>query len=731
MIMMKNILNNIKKSIATKVNLVVITTIVTIIIISGIISYIFESNKLYKDVIKTSDQIAKRLENSLIQHAWEYNFDQINLIITLEMEYPYIDAILFSNLYGLIEAGKIKDKNGNIINYSAALKTDKELNKCFKIIEVPIKEDNFTLGKIFIYVSDKLLKIELLGIILDTFFQITFISIVLAVIVIVSLRKIVLNNVLLLDDAVQKFSKKDFNIRAPIILDDELGRLAGNFNKMADIISEYSKDMEDKVHERTIQLEKANEQKTNFFINLAHETKTPLTLISNYLDEYLKKSNDSYELDIIKNNIDKLRRDMVNFLDIEKLERGQLFYDHNQNINLSQVLKIKILLFREIANKKKIKLIEEISGEDLFIKIDPYAIDRVINNLLDNAIRYTDQEGEIKIILKNYNESDIEFTVIDNGVGISEEKQKHIFESYYQISHKKRNIQGIGVGLSIVKKIIDQVNGVIKIASKINNGTSLSIFFKRYNLSDLDIVEKEIECSKPIKNIESYNVKEESYKKGRYNIFIIEDNIELSEYLQTRMESIYNVFLARNGLEALKKLEYIPKPNVIISDILMDVMDGYDFYTEVLKDERFKDIPLIFLTAKTTLDEKIEGLSKGAIDYLYKPFYINELLVKINSIIRNQEVIRESNISEMENKIAKALRIELGDVGYNELNDKCSKYNITLKEKEIINFLINGFEYKEISEKLNSPTNTIKKRIHTIYKKLDIHNKVELIKMMN
>ena len=342
---------------------------------------------------------------------------------------------------------------------------------------------------------------------------------------------------------------------------------------------------------------------------------------------------------------------MVNFLDVEKLERGQSFYNHDQIVNLTKVLKTTILLFREIAENKRIKIVEEISEKDIFIKIDPYAIDRVINNILDNAIRYTETGGEIIISLNNNNEDKVELSVNDTGTGISEKKLEHIFESYYQISHKKRNIEGIGVGLSIVKKIVDQVDGEIKIESKTNVGTSFNILFKNYELSDNDIIENNLEYTKPIKIASFEKLEEERYEEGKYNILIVEDNIHLLAYLQNSIKSKYNVYYAGNGEDALRKLEYIPKPNIIISDILMDIMDGYDFYNVLSDNERYKDIPVIFLTAKTSLDEKVEGLSKGAVDYIYKPFHINELLAKINSIIRSQEVTREVNITEMENKI--------------------------------------------------------------------------------
>jgi len=503
--------------------------------------------------------------------------------------------------------------------------------------------------------------------------------------------------------------------------------LTYSFNQEHHDLIDLKNTLEKKVEDRTLQLEEAQKQKTNFFVNIAHETKTPLTLISNYLDKYLKKHNREDDILIIKNNIDKLKKDMINFLDMQKLERGQIFYNHNQIINLSYLLNEKINLFTEAAWKNRIKIIPVNIKNNIMIKIDPYAVDRVINNLMDNAIKYNREYGKVEVSLIEKNDKII-FTIKDTGIGISKEQQENIFNPYHQISYEKRNIQGIGMGLNIVKNIINDVNGSIEINSELDKGTAFIITFNKYLINKNEIITDHIKLSKPFKSIVYIKLKEETYDDEKENILIIEDNIEMLAYLQDNFYDDYNVFITKNGIEALKRIAEIPKPNIIISDIMMDKMNGYEFYDELMKNEIYNDIPFIFLTALTSNNDKIEGLKKGAVDYIYKPFTIEELQNKVKSLIKIQHNQKNNNLTTINNKIQNIL--------YEDYNKEDNKINIDTfylnkkinkKEQDIIILLIEGLKYSEISSRLNLSIYTVTKYIHRIYKKLNVKNNIELV----
>lgn len=475
-----------------------------------------------------------------------------------------------------------------------------------------------------------------------------------------------------------------------------------------------------------IELQRLNKEKTSFFVNLAHEIKTPLTLIKNYLNKYITENGINKDLSIIKENFDKLTNDIINFLDFEKINRGQIFYNHNQIVQLSDFLQQKVLLFQEISKKKNITISTSID-EPVFTMIDPSAFDRIINNLLDNALKFTDSDGQIIVSLKSM-ESEIKLQVKDTGIGISSEQQKNIFKPYYQILNKKRNIQGIGMGLNIVKKIIDEVGGKISVKSREGKGCEFNILLEKYIFTDDDVVEKNHDMKIPGDVIKRVILNEENIVSEKYNILIVEDNEDLLAYLQNSMCKKYNVFFALNGKKALRKLKDMPLPHLILSDIMMDEMDGYQFYEELKKRKVYDSIPFIFITARSSQEEKVQGISKGAVDFINKPFDINELIAKIDALLNMQEAHRLSSESEMEERIIKAIRKRSSDDdGFYYFEENCRKFNLTQKEKEIARLLMKGKEDKEVAFEMDISYNTVRTHVKNIYKKCCVQNKVEMV----
>lgn len=469
-----------------------------------------------------------------------------------------------------------------------------------------------------------------------------------------------------------------------------------------------------------------HEQKSNIFINLVHETKTPLTLIYNYLDVDIKKRGMSDEINIVKKNLGKLTQDMLNFLDFEKLHKNQIFYDHEQICNISSILNEKIILFKEVAKKKDITINSDIE-KNIYIKIDNAALDKIINNVVDNSIKYTNFGGNIHVLLRNSENNKVNLIIKDDGIGIPQNKIKSVFEPYRQISYKKRNIEGMGMGLAIVKKIIDDVRGEIEIVSTESIGTNLKIIFCKYDLKSGDNIVTDIELSKPLDNILDINIEEKVYNKNKNTILLVEDNIEMLLYLYNFLKDNYNVYFASNGKEALLKLRNIVMPDIIISDIMMDVMDGYEFIENLFSDEDYKNIPVIFLTALSDQNEKLKGLSKSAVDYIVKPFSIKVLLTKIKSIIEFEKKQRTKEKKILLRKLQKFIDAEILELDNHQMIDQnCKEYSLTNKEIETVKLILKGFEYKEISSELNISINTLKHRVTRIYSKCKVGNKIEL-----
>ncbi|MBN2078522.1 MAG: response regulator [Spirochaetes bacterium] len=421
--------------------------------------------------------------------------------------------------------------------------------------------------------------------------------------------------------------------------------MARRFSTTHSELDELTMSLEKKVEERTNELadknailEEMDQQKSNFFINLSHEIKTPLTLILNYMNVHIERHGVTDELDIIKRNIDKLLSDMINFFDVLKFERGINLYDHDTIIDLSEIMRQKVDLFQSMAYRSGITITTDIEP-GLYTKADSLAVERIANNIIENAIRYNRENGTIEVALSSENDS-IRLTVSDSGVGIDGKQLKHIFEPYFQISHDKRNIQGIGMGLSLVKSIVDSLEGRIEIKSEPSEGTAFSIILKRYRLREGDAVSRELLSVRPLdvstRRGDIGGV--DASVPGNYTVLVVEDNRDLLRLMHDRLRARYNVVAAVNGRDALDRLQGMDPPDVIISDVMMDEMDGYEFFDRITAVESLRDVPFIFLTAKSRVDDSIEGLRRGAIDYIYKPFVMEELISRIDSLLRYREL---------------------------------------------------------------------------------------------
>ena len=485
--------------------------------------------------------------------------------------------------------------------------------------------------------------------------------------------------------------------------------------------------LQQEVNKRTKELEKINEQKTNTFINLAHETKTPLTLINNYLEEYINTKGNSEELNVVKKNIDKLSSDIVNFFDLEKFNKGFAVYNHEQVSDFSGILRDNLVLFKEYAKKRKIELSENVEN-DVFIKADPVSINRIINNLIENAIKFSPDRCLIEISSQSSGEKII-FSVKDCGIGIPAELHKKVFEPYYQISNQKRSIQGMGLGLPIVKKVIQELNGEIQIDSDPQKapGTKITVLLTRHILQQDQVASPNISDKNIPADIESLTLRETIHDIHKQTILIVEDNISMVNYLNIKLSENYNVYAALNGNEALIKIKNLEAlPDLIISDVMMDKVDGYAFAKIISKNPNYNHIPFIFLSAKATKTDKVQGLKLGAIDFIQKPFSINELIQKIESILSNAAKQKRTALATAFNALSASKTIQSQPVS-NTFDQNCLLYNLTSREKDIAKLICEGYKYKDIGETLFIAERTVTKHVQNIFQKIGVSNKIELI----
>ncbi|MBN2441468.1 MAG: substrate-binding domain-containing protein [Spirochaetales bacterium] len=476
-------------------------------------------------------------------------------------------------------------------------------------------------------------------------------------------------------------------------------------------------------------LHHSNKQKTRFFINVAHEMKTPLTLIQNYLEQYMKRTASDPDLEIIKQNIDILLENMLNFLDAERLEKGTMIYSHDSVIDLSEAVQKKCTLFQPVAFKKAITLRLQVEY-NVTIKIDPWALDRILNNLLDNAIKYTQKGGKVWVEVKKI-KGKAQFCVKDNGPGLSNNTFLHLFEPYYQLSQKRSSSQGIGVGLSIVKKIIDDLGASITVKKNRGTGTCFTCVFTASNEpADAQDTDNTPLIKPLVRTIFKEDITEEDITGDKTSILIVDDNVQMLHFLKVSLKKTYNIFLATDVQTALEKLKTIDRPELIISDIMMDGIDGHTFLATLTKTEDYCDIPFIFLSAASGKDEEIRGLAGGAIDYIKKPFSITELEKKIHSIITLRTKMKKREIIKIRKRLDNFFsKIEEGDHLISERNFEslCSKYDISSREEEIIKLLLEGHINKEISDMIHISKRAVEYHITKIFKKIGASNRFDLI----
>jgi signal transduction histidine kinase/DNA-binding NarL/FixJ family response regulator len=474
--------------------------------------------------------------------------------------------------------------------------------------------------------------------------------------------------------------------------------------------------------------QKAHEEKTNTFINLAHETKTPLTLINNYLDAYIKKHGENKEIEVIKWNVQRLTTDIVNFFDIERFNRG-FAYDHDQVSNLCTILSYKLPLFDIIAEKKKIRIEKEIE-DDCTVQANPGAIERIINNVIENAIKFTPENGTVKISLAR-NHGKLHFSVTDTGIGIPNSLHGKIFEPYFQLG-TNRNNQGMGMGLSIVKKIVDDLNGTIILKSELQQGTEVKIILP-FHTPATGAKESNYEVVNDLNTHFSPTVSDVISNSTLPFVMVVEDNTTMLNYLVENLSIKYNVYAAKNGREALEKLGSITMLDLVISDIMMDELDGIQFYKEMVRNKKHEHVPFIFLTAKTSEKEMIRALKMGAVDYIEKPFMIDQVRLKVESILNNLRKQRVAVIT----KAYHSLLAENADPQPRPVDQRpgfennCQKYGLTAREIEIITLIGKGHPHKIISDTLNISTRTVDKHVSNIFDKVGVSNKVELINKLD
>ncbi|MDW7690646.1 ATP-binding protein [Flammeovirgaceae bacterium SG7u.111] len=395
-------------------------------------------------------------------------------------------------------------------------------------------------------------------------------------------------------------------------------------------------------------LKELNDFKARFYTNITHEFRTPLTVILGLTDN-LVHSSASNLLDasnMIRRNARALLNLVNQLLALSKIEAGSMALQFQQG-DVVAFVKYTVEPFQALTEKKKISISVDSEVKKLVMDYDPEKLNQVISNLLSNAVKFTQKGGVTVRVAKEeaWGNEYFLLSVKDSGIGITEDKLQHIFDLFYQADDATtREHEGSGVGLALAKDLIRLMGGEISVESVPNEGTEFSILLPITNEAKMMSPKEQYSTSNwtvtdVLAEVDEIEEAEVGEPEERNVALVVEDNPDLRAYLKTCLGDTYQVRLATNGVEGVEKaLHFIP--DVIVCDIMMPKLDGLALCKRLKQDEKTSHIPIVFLTAKATVGDRINGLNLGADAYLTKPFHKEELLVTVSRCVAIRRQLR-------------------------------------------------------------------------------------------
>lgn len=482
-------------------------------------------------------------------------------------------------------------------------------------------------------------------------------------------------------------------------------------------------------HEELIKkINKEKEYKKNIFNNIVHDIKTPITIINNTVDKVLSGNINAEDHDATRRNIKRIENNILNILDLNRIQEGIYKKENVEKINISEVLMDIYNLFLDYCNSKKIKLEQDIK-KDLVIKIDLTSFTQIVNNLLDNAFKYTNQGGSIKINLYSKH-SNIYLEIIDTGIGIPQDEHESIFNSYYRGINVCGKYKGLGLGLAFVSELVKRFNGQIKLKSSPGQGTCFTVKFKQVydSVGNVKTVNK-LNITSEKEKVPSRVI---NHNSEVYTILVIDDDVDILNLIINDLSSSFNLLVAKDGIEALEHIEKESNIDLILSDLKMPNMGGDELLKEINKMEDRPVIPILYITANRDETINRELLSNGAIDFIHKPFLVYELKEKIISILDLINKKEKETITRLNSKLKDFITNDIfnTEVTSNEINLRALReFSISKKEELIIIELSKGYSHKEIADSIGISPNTVRTYVYRIYRKCNIQNLAGLMNL--
>ena len=468
-------------------------------------------------------------------------------------------------------------------------------------------------------------------------------------------------------------------------------------------------EMEKMQHEQD---QKLSELKFQFFTNISHEFRTPLTLILAPLKDLISGAKSQqlpveaeHKIQLIQKNSIRLMRLVNQLLDFRKVETGNEKLIARLN-NIEEFVNEVCHSFSELAQINEIRFKIHTTIKTKNIWFDQYKLEIVLNNLISNAFKFTKENGKIEVAL--YEEEDVVLlSVSDNGSGIAPTEVKYIFDRFYRVD-KEDGSGSSGIGLALVKRFVELHKGTISVTSQPDIHTEFTISLPKgsSHLKEDEMIRSTetkanfVKTEPVLPNL--FPNREKIKDKASECILIVEDNREINEYLANLLEPLYCVETAFDGLEGYNKV-IERKPDLIISDVMMPKVDGFELCRRIKENEKTSTLPIILLTAKNANQFKLLGAQSGADEYISKPFDPNYLVQKIRSLLDNRLKLKK--------QFSKSVRLEPSDIEITSSEEIFIKKAISIIEE---NLQVTGFSSEVLASNLNMSNSSLYRKLKAL-----------------
>lgn len=400
---------------------------------------------------------------------------------------------------------------------------------------------------------------------------------------------------------------------------------------------------------RRINHQKVNERRLNYYVNFAHEVRSPMVMITNPIDNLMKTHSDPetrHRLITMKRNSERIIRMLNRFLDIRKIDEGEMKLQLTDADIVSLVAE-SLEAFAYEAESRNILIDFEHPLEKIICSIDTYHMDSVISNLLTNALKHTPDHGEILVKLSMSDEYGfVELTVTDSGKGIEEKNLEAIFKRFFQVTKENDSIQkGFGVGLNLCQMLVEMHNGRIRAGNRTDgkSGAVFTVTLPVGNTVSANNIQSETSDNLVHTLIRFSSETNKRERKARvktsYKVLVIEDDEEICHYLNETLSPYYKVQTEKDGNSGLKTA-LTDIPDLIISDVIIPGTNGFQIVKTIKNNLNTTHIPVILLTSKADMNDRLTGIEYGADAYMVKPFNIDELQVTVENLLKNRQRIK-------------------------------------------------------------------------------------------